>query len=737
LPDHAALLADLNEPQQEAVTWGEGPLLIVAGAGSGKTRVITRRVAWLVGQGVPAHAVLAITFTNKAAGEMRGRVADLVGEGRVWMSTFHAFCARVLRVDGRHVGLPPEFTIYDRDDQLSVVKDICKELGLDTQHLQPRALLSAISRLKNDGVGPEEAEAGHGSPFEDVAGRVYGRYAEALREAAAADFDDLLLLASRVFREQPAVLQRYRERYRHVLIDEYQDTNRIQDRLARDIAEGHGNLCVTGDPDQSIYRWRGARIRNILDFQRDYPSAHVVRLEQNYRSTGHILAAASAVIAHNPGRLMGPLWSALGDGRRPLVLATEDEEAEADAVVRRVVELQREGLPLASMAVFYRTNALSRVFERALRLYNVPYELVGTLEFYERKEVKDVLAYLRVLVNPADAVAFLRIVNTPTRGIGRTTIERLRGWALPRGLPPREAARRADEAPGLTAAARTALRKLTALLDGLGATLAGPVDETLRLLLERTGYIDYLRDFGGQDATDRIDNVGELEGALAAYARAAVEPSIAGFLQETALLSDVDTYDASADRLTLMTLHAAKGLEFDAVFMAGMEEGLLPHARSLDTDAEIEEERRLCYVGMTRARRQLVLSHAARRATFGQWAPTQPSRFLAELPADHVEQEDRLAFASGAGGPSARAARARVREAVAGPVYTPDPDDYLDVETPAHVPRPGTTVRHAHFGQGVVLTVRGAGRSARVTVRFERFGDKQLLAEYARLEEVF
>jgi DNA helicase-2/ATP-dependent DNA helicase PcrA len=325
-------------------------------------------------------------------------------------------------------------------------------------------------------------------------------------------------------------------------------------------------------------------------------------------------------------------------------------------------------------------------------------------------------------------------VNTPTRGIGRTTIERLRAWAVPQGLPPREAARRADAAPGLTGSARAALRRLTALLDGLCATLEGPVDETLRLLLERTGYMDYLRDFGGQDATDRIDNVGELEGALAAYARAAAEPSIAGFLQETALLSDVDGYDAGADRLTLMTLHAAKGLEFDAVFMAGMEEGLLPHARSLDTDAEIEEERRLCYVGMTRARRHLVLSHAARRATFGQWAPTQPSRFLVELPDDHVEHEDRFAFAGGAGGPSARA---RVREAAAGTVYTPDPDDYLDVVPPASVPRPGTTVRHAHFGQGVVLSVRGAGRTARVTVRFERFGDRQLLAEYARLEEVF
>jgi DNA helicase-2/ATP-dependent DNA helicase PcrA len=709
--------------------------------------VITRRVAHLIGRGVPTGSILAITFTNKAAGEMRGRVADLVGEGRVLMSTFHAFCARVLRIDGRHVGLPPEFTIYDRDDQLAVVKDICKELGLDTQHLQPRALLSAISRLKNDGIEAEAAEAAHGSPFENVAGRVYARYTEALREAAAADFDDLLLLTARMFRDVPAVLERYQQRYRYVLVDEYQDTNRIQESIARDIASAHGNLCVTGDPDQSIYRWRGARIRNILEFQRDHPTAHVVRLEQNYRSTGHILAAASAVIARNPARLMGPLWSELGDGEQPLVMATEDEEAEADEVVRRVVELQRGGMPLASMAVFYRTNALSRVFERALRLYNVPYELVGTLEFYERKEVKDLLAYLRVLVNPADAVAFLRIVNTPTRGIGRTTIERLRAWAVPQGLSPREAARRADEAPGLTAAARGALRKLTLLLDELAATLDGPVDGTLRALLERTAYLDYLRDFGGQDATDRLDNVGELEGALAAYARASTEPTVAGFLQETALLSDVDKYDAGADKLTLMTLHSAKGLEFDAVFMAGMEDGLLPHARALDSDAELEEERRLCYVGMTRARRQLVLSYAARRATFGQWMPTQPSRFLSEVAPEHVRHENRLASrgadaSAGQGGRGGHGmhgtpGRSRVREAEAEVIYTPDPDDYLDVERPAALPKPGSTVRHGHFGQGVVLSVSGVGRTARVTVRFERFGDKQLLAEYARLEEVF
>ena len=734
------LIADLNGPQREAVEHGEGPMLVVAGAGSGKTRVITRRVAHLIARGVPADGILAITFTNKAAGEMRERVAALVGEGRVLLSTFHAFCARVLRIDGAGVGLPRDFTIYDRDDQLGVVKDICKELGIDTQHVQPRALLATISRFKNDGIPPDEAEGRGGHGFEGAAGRVYARYEKALRECGAADFDDLLLLVAKLFAEQPAVLERYQRRYRHVLIDEYQDTNLIQDRLARDIAKGHGNLCVTGDPDQSIYRWRGARIRNILEFQASYPTAKVVKLEQNYRSTNHILAAASGVIGHNRARLMGPLWSELGDGAKPVVLAAEDGEQEAAAVVSRVGELRRGGLSLTDMAVFYRTNALSRELERALRLANLPYEIVGTLEFYERKEVKDLLAYLRVLVNPLDAISFLRIVNTPTRGIGKTSLERLRAWALPQGLSPREAARRAGQCPDLPGAARGALAQLTALLDGLAATLGGPVDATFRAVVARTGFLDYLRDFGGQDGSERIDNVGELEAALVAYAAHAAEPSIAGFLQETALLSDVDGWKQGAERLTLMTLHAAKGLEFDAVFMVGMEEGLLPHARAFDAEEEIEEERRLAYVGMTRARRHLLLSFAGRRATFGTWAPTIPSRFLDEIPQEHVEHDDRRAWIAGLPRPG----RLRVREERP---RAPDPDDYLDAGAGADgdeggegaraVPRPGSTVRHAHFGQGVVVEVRGAGPSARITVRFEVFGDRQLVAEYARLQQVF
>ena len=733
------LLADLNPPQREAVTWGDGPLLIVAGAGSGKTRVITRRIAHLIDQGVPGHGILAITFTNRAAGEMRERVVDLVGDGRVTVATFHSFCARLLRMDGECIGLPRGYSIYDSGDQLTLVKDLCGELGIDTQSFRPRALLSAISRLKNDGIPPEEAEGSALSSFDQVVGRVFGRYADALRAADAVDFDDLLLRTAELFQDHPDVLARWQQRMRHVLVDEYQDTNLVQYRIARDIAAGHGNLCATGDPDQSIYRWRGARVRNILEFERDFQGAHVVRLEQNYRSTNNILAAASAVIAHNSGRLLGSLWSELGDGAKVTLLAAPDEETEADAIVRAIEERRAEGVALADTAIFYRTNALSRALERALRLHNLSYEIVGAVEFYERKEVKDLLAYLKVLANANDAVAFLRVVNVPARGIGKTSIAKLRSWAVPLGIGPREAARRAAEADGLTGRAKKSLVAFSALLDELAAGVADATPEqTLQRVIDAIGFEAYLRDFGGTDGIDRVENVQELVAAVAEYTRSADEPSLQGFLEETALVADVDRYQHDSDRLTLMTLHSAKGLEFPEVYVVGLEEGVLPHQRALESEADIEEERRLCYVGMTRAMQRLTLSRSGRRMLHGQWMPSLPSRFLAELPSELLEVDDRIGTydsaydgGGGWGGPSAGRDRwARRDEAASESVYVPSPDDYLDVA----VPRAGQAVRHAHFGTGVVLDVRGSGPSARITVRFQRFGEKLLMAEYARLE---
>ncbi len=727
-----ALIADLNQPQREAVTYGEGPLLVVAGAGSGKTRVITRRVAWLIEQGVSPSDILAITFTNKAAGEMRGRVEALMGEGKVWMSTFHSFCARVLRRDGSAVGLQPGFSIYDRDDQLSVVKEICGDLSIDTQHVRPAALLGGLSRYKNEGIGPEEAAAVAGDFFERNVAQVYERYQDSLEVANAADFDDLLLKVRQLFAEHTPILAKYQQQFRYVMVDEYQDTNHIQYCIARDVAAGHGNLCATGDPDQAIYAWRGACIRNILEFEKDFPGAHLVRLEQNYRSTGQILAAASALISNNPARLMGPLWSELGEGDKVSVTALDDEEVEADHVIRQVVKKQQSGIALSDMAVFYRTNALSRRLERALRLHNVPYEIVGAVEFYKRKEVKDVLAYLRVLANPNDAVAFLRIVNTPTRGIGKTSLQRLRKWAVPLGLSPRAAARRAEEAPELTPRAKKSLAALTALLDDLEKTLEGAPEETLSAVLDRTDYLTYLRDYGGQDGLDRVDNVRELETALAAYTINAIEPTIGGFLEETALVSEIDQLDLDGDRLPLMTLHAAKGLEFPVVFIIGLEEGLLPHQRSFDEPESIQEERRLFYVGMTRAQRHLHLSFSDRRPIMGAWMPTTPSRFLDEIPEDCLVQEDQRARHETKG----RGRKGADQTSRGGEIYLPDPDDYVDVPGKTAVPRPNDSVRHPHFGQGVVLEVRGTGVKARITVNFEHFGEKLLIAEYSRLEKV-
>jgi len=737
------LLADLNEPQKEAVQYGDGPLLIVAGAGSGKTRVITRRIAHLISRGVKPWEILAITFTNKAAGEMKERVNALVGDSRVTLATFHGFCARVLRVDGEAVGLSRDYSIYDMNDQVAMVRDLCQELGIDSQSFRPRSLLWSISRLKNDGVPAEEAEANALSSFDRVVSRVFARYVEALAAANAADFDDLLLKVVELFSEHPEALAKYRERYRHVLVDEYQDTNLIQYRIARNIAEGYGNMCATGDPDQSIYRWRGARVQNILDFERDFQGAHVVRLEQNYRSTNHILSAASAVIDHNPGRLLDGLWSELGDGEQVTLLSCDDEENEADAVVRYVEEARAEGMSLRDIAIFYRTNALSRGLERALRLHNLGYEIVGAVEFYERKEVKDLLAYLKVLVNPADPVSFLRVVNTPARGIGKTSLERLRAWAIPQGIGPREAARRASEVPTLTARPKKALAAISKLLDELERTLEGPPEDTLRAIIDTTGFESYLRDFGGTEANDRLENMAELEAALLAYARAANEPSVAGFLEETALVSDIDQYDSSSDHLTLMTLHAAKGLEFPMVCIVGLEEGILPHQRSMESELDVQEERRLCYVGITRAQRRLVLSHAGRRVLHGQWMPSLPSRFLDELPEEHIKRDDRRlaaggsgggwggGYGGGGGGGTTWKRPAQVQEAEASS-YVPSADDYQDVD----LPRSGQQVRHSHFGQGVVVAISGVGAKARITVRFERFGEKQLMAEYARLEPV-
>jgi DNA helicase-2/ATP-dependent DNA helicase PcrA len=651
------IMARLNPEQQRAVTTSDGPLLILAGAGSGKTRVLAHRVAWLVGvQGIPPWRILAVTFTNKAAAEMRARILALVGEGGrdVAMGTFHSLCARVLRRDGAAIGLQPRFAIYDTDDQATVIKQVLRDLDVPgTGELRPAAVLGAIGRWKNDLLAPEQAARDARGYLEELYARVYAGYQDRLRAAGALDFDDLLNEGVRLFEEAPDVLARYQERWRYLHVDEYQDTNRAQYLWIRALAARHRNLAVVGDDDQSIYSWRGADLRNILDFERDYPDATVVKLEQNYRSTQLILDAAHAVVSRNEQRKGKRLWT---ENPRGVLIERfeadrEDEEAEwiarqVEALVagrgalgsilaRRADEGDDRRYRLQDIAVMYRTNAQSRPIEEAFLRYGLRYQLVGGVRFYQRREVKDALAYLRALRSDTDIAAYERIVNVPPRQIGEKTITVLRELAAARGgdvWSALEAA--AAGSGGLQTRAQTALASFASLvrrLRGRVGVLALP--ELLDVVLEESGYRAMLLD-GSQEGEDRWANLLELREVVTRYGDLEPEDALDRLLEETALVADQDAYAEDADAVTLITMHAAKGLEFDVVFIAGLEEGVFPHARSLDDPRQMEEERRLAYVGLTRARHRLYLTHAAQRATWGRGGFSVPSRFLLEIPAE-------------------------------------------------------------------------------------------------------
>jgi DNA helicase-2/ATP-dependent DNA helicase PcrA len=655
----ARILARLNAEQARAVTTTEGPLLILAGAGSGKTRVVAHRVAYLVGvRGVAPGRILAVTFTNKAAGEMRERVVSLVGADvgrRVEMGTFHAVCARLLRRDGAAMGLSPRFVIYDADDQQRLMKQVFRDLDLPvTGPLRPRAVLEAISRAKNDLAAVEDLAEAATTHFEREVARIAGHYSERLRAAGALDFDDLLGEAVRLLEMHPEVLARYQGRWRYLHVDEYQDTNAAQYRIVRALAAAHHNLCVVGDDDQSIYAWRGADLRNILDFERDWPAAVVVKLEQNYRSTQLILEAAHAVVSNNAGRKDKRLWTEQARGRPIQRFEAYDEEEEAEWIARQVEALlggrsssltrradEGDRLRPREIAVLYRTNAQSRAIEEAFVRYGIRYQLIGGTRFYQRREVKDALAYLRVLRSETDEVSYERILNVPARGIGDKTLEALRAAAREPGQTHWSALERAAEGelPELTPRARAAVADFVALVQRLRARvglLALP--ELLDEVLEASGYRAMLAD-GTEENEERWRNLLELRWVASRYDDLAPDDALDRLLEETALVADQDAYEADSDVVTLITLHAAKGLEFGAVFMAGLEEGVFPHSRALDDEAELEEERRLAYVGMTRAKERLFVSHAWRRAALGPGGtgPSPPSRFLFEIPADLME----------------------------------------------------------------------------------------------------
>jgi len=723
----------LNSRQQEAVAYGDGALLILAGAGSGKTRVLVHRIARLLEEGLAApHEILAVTFTNKAARELIDRCTAQVGGGAVdlWAGTFHGIGARMLRRHAERLEYTPSFSIFDSDDQLRLLKEIVAECNLDETLHPPEIFRSLIEAAKNEAKLPRQVVAAPGDVLGEHVQRIYGRYQERLRRLGAMDFGDLIVNVIELFNTAPDLLQRYQRRFRYVFVDEYQDTNHAQYLMVSMLAAGHGNLCVVGDDDQSIYGWRGANIRNILEFERDFPGAHVIRLEQNYRSTGHIIDAAQAVIANNSSRMGKRIWTANPAGPPIQVYAAADERDEARYVLDRLTAL---GPARGGAAVFYRTNAQSRAIEEALVHAGMPYVIVGGTRFYERREIKDLIAYLRFVHNPDDDVSLARVVNVPPRGIGKVTWDRMRAMAeagresiwsvLSRGaasigMGP-QAGKRVDQFASAAAA----------WLEMRGATEVTPL---LNRILEDTGYISYLENLPGDDGRGRVENVQELltvsqnfDSVYDARELSDEDPNLgalSAFLEQLALASEVDTYESRANAVTLMTVHTSKGLEYDSVFVIGMEEGIFPHGRSTNggTEAAIEEERRLCYVAMTRARKELALVYAVKRHLYGATQFNFPSRFLEEIPREHL---------------------AEVRRRV--PLRTPVEEARFEdrvheprEETSAGMYRVGMRVVHPMFGVGTVRVCDRSGKDEKLVVHFQRAGVKKLVARFARLEIV-
>ena len=726
------IVAGLNPEQREAVQHVDGPLLVLAGAGSGKTRMLTHRIAHLIESGAARPwEILAVTFTNKAASEMRGRVERLVGSGSgdtrgVWVSTFHSTCVRILRRDGTQLGYEPNFAIYDQDDSLALVKRVLKAIGADEKAWPPRGIRSSIDRLKNRGLLPADL-AREGTLEAKRLSDIYQRYQKELRRANALDFGDLILLTAQLFEHHPGVLASYQRRWKYLLVDEYQDTNPIQYRLLRLLAASHHNLCVVGDEDQSIYRFREADIRNILDFEKDFAGAKVVRLERNYRSTQPILSAASAVVANNIERKGKRLYTDRSGGEPIRFYEAADERGEAAYVVNELLKLRADGSPLGAAAIFYRTHAQSRPLEEELLKYNLPYVVVGGTRFYDRAEVKDALAYLRVLRNPADTESLLRIVNTPARGIGRTTLERsllaaeqadTTLWdAFARGLG------------GLPSSASKRIAEFVTLMKGFAPLFSGDsIAQPLASVLERTGYLRALEAENTVEAEARLENLKELLAAVEEFERQnrdepaddeAPRDLVDLFLEQVTLLTDADRAEQASDRVPLMTVHVAKGLEFKHVFVVGLEEGIFPHFASLDDPSAIEEERRLCYVAMTRAMERLTLTNATMRRSHGATRYNAPSRFLAEIPEELL---------TGRRQRPTRASR---------PTFEPGPRvDFSDAQWAADdlpVIREGMHVEHPIFGVGRITEVAGAGESAKLTIRFERAGVKMIKLKYAQL----
>jgi DNA helicase-2/ATP-dependent DNA helicase PcrA len=709
-------LQDLNPAQREAVLTTEGPVLVIAGAGSGKTRVLTRRIAHLLhAVGVKPPEILAITFTNKAAGEMRERLVDLVGPPAraAWVMTFHAACGRILRREAPRLGYRTNFTIYDSADQVRLVKQCLEELDRDPKRFTPRGIHSQISNAKNQLIGPEEYKSRVASFYDQTVADVYELYQRRMFGSNAVDFDDMLYLTVDVLERFPEAREKWQKAFRYVLVDEYQDTNHAQYRLLQLLAEPDLNVFAVGDPDQSIYAFRGADIRNVLEFERDFPGAKTIALEQNYRSTNNILEAANGVIAHNRERKPKNLWSDLGEGDPVRAVEVEDEHAEARYVAAEIAMLVEQGYNGNEVAVFYRTNAQSRVLEDVLVRQGVAYQVIGGPRFYERAEIKDLVAYLQVIDNPYDAVSLLRIANRPRRGIGDSTLAKLMSFADDAEMSLWEAMDRCEAAGVGTAPAKAVAAFRTVVLSLMSSAEELDVAELIEGVLDRSGYLESLEAERTIEAQGRIENLQELVALAREWLESATEPSLSSFLQEISLYSDQDAIRGEGSLVTLMTLHNAKGLEFRAVYLIGMEEGIFPHSRSIEEQG-IEEERRLCYVGMTRAMERLTLLHASSRMLYGGRSYNLPSRFLDELPDRHVER-DRLRPASWSNYGAPRASQVQPR------------DDVPSLQT-------GDSVRHGTLGEGVVTRIEPGGV---VTVRFASDGsERRLMLDYAPLERL-
>lgn len=736
-----SLLNDLNPAQKKAVLETEGPLLVFAGAGSGKTRVLTYRIAYLIQEkGISPRNILAVTFTNKAADEMRERVEHLLGGSAkgIWISTFHSACARILRQHIDRLGFGRNFAIYDEEDQERHLKAVMKELELDFKMFHPRAMQSRIDQLKNMGITPEQYRPSAFNIFEKRLALVYQRYQEDLHRNNGVDFGDLLVLVTLLFKKFPEVLNSYQHLCRYVMVDEFQDTNLIQYQLIRRLVEGHRNICVVGDDDQSIYRWRGAEVGNILNFEKDFPGTRVVTLEQNYRSTRHILQAANHVVRRNRLRKEKVLWTENPEGELLTLYVAEDEEDEAGFVVRKIHEHIHSNpkgseKPYQDIAVFYRINAQSRALEEELVKNQIPYTIVGGVKFYERKEIKDILAYLRLMANPSDGISLKRIINHPPRGIGEKTVENLVAFSRERGLSLYEGMGEALKEDWLSHGVRERIRGFIDLIEELRQEAKSlSLSQLTVSLLSRTGYLERLKEEGTDEAFSRIENVNELVSLLTELDEGEETISLEAFLDRVSLVTSVDLYEDKENRVSLMTLHCAKGLEFPVVFIIGMEEGLLPHYRRGEEIEDLEEERRLCYVGITRAKERLYLSRAERRSTFGVGRANLPSRFLDELPFELIRIEEK----------ERRGEDLFSRETLWSDDFSQLRDEVISGKESrmAWVPegffplRMGMRVRHPKFGDGRVKSIEGMNEDQKATIVFSSVGPKRLKVRYANLE---